>query len=64
MSYGIGAVLSHIMPDKQERPIAYVSRTLIAAENNYSQLEKEALAIVFDVKKLHIRTSFSHRVRP
>lgn len=48
--YGIGAVLSHIMPDKQERPIAYVSRTLTAAENNYSQL---ALAIVFDVKKLH-----------
>ena len=50
--YGIGAVLSHVI-DNQERPIAYVSRTLSTAEKHYSQLEKEALAIVFAVKKLH-----------
>ena len=49
----IGAVLSHIMTDQQEKPIAYVSRTLSPAEKNYSQLEKEALAIVFVVKKFH-----------
>ena len=30
--YGIGAVLSHIMDNGEERPIAYSSRTLNAAE--------------------------------
>ena len=37
----LGAVLSHIMPDGQERPIAYASQTLTAAERGYSQIEKE-----------------------
>ena len=34
---GFGAVLSHIMPDGQERPIAYASQTLTAAERGYMQ---------------------------
>ena len=51
--YGIGAVLSHKMDNGDERPIAYVSRTLNSAEKRYSQLEKEALAIVSGVKKFH-----------
>ena len=46
--YGVGAVLSHIV-DGVERPVAYVSRTLTDAEKNYSQVEREALAIILGV---------------
>ena len=52
-SYRLGAVISHIFPNGLERPIAFASRTLTASERNYSQLEKEALSLVFAVKKFH-----------
>ena len=55
--YGIAAVLSHITDSShityEERPIAYALRTLTKAEKNYSQIDKEDLAIVWAVKKFY-----------
>lgn len=48
---GLGAVISHITANGTERPIAYASRSLTKSERNYSVIEKEALAIIFGIRK-------------
>ena len=51
-AYGVGAVISHIMPDGQEQPILFASRTLSRSEQNYSQIEREALGLIIWCEKV------------
>ena len=55
LQYGIGTVILHVLPPGEERPIPYALRTLTKSECNYRyvQIEKEALSIVFGVRKCH-----------
>lgn len=51
--YGVCAVLSHRFSADSERPIAYASHTMAPAEKRYSHMDKEALAIIFGLKRFH-----------
>lgn len=51
-SYGVGAVISYV-GNKEEKPVAYSSRTLSAAEKNYAHIERKLLTIVFGIQKFH-----------
>ncbi|XP_026314449.1 LOW QUALITY PROTEIN: uncharacterized protein K02A2.6-like [Hyposmocoma kahamanoa] len=50
---GLGAILSQVGSDGLERPISFASRTLTSPEKKYSQIQKEATAIIFGIKRFH-----------
>ena len=47
-SYGLGATLM-----QDNHPVAYASKILTKAQQNYAQIEKEMLAIVFGCQHFH-----------
>ncbi len=59
---GLGLVCAQIDPDneKNRKIIIFGSRTLFDVERRYSQVEKEALAIVWACEKLRMRLLGSH----
>ena len=52
-SVGLGAVISHVFPDGTEKPVEYASRRLSQSESRYSQIDKEALGIIWAVRRFH-----------
>ena len=51
--YGIGCVLSLVDRQLGERPVAFYSRSLTETQKRYSQTDREGLAIIAGVRRLH-----------
>ena len=53
--FGLGAILTQTTPGQQDtKVIAYASRSLTYTESQYSQIERESLAIVYGIEHFHI----------
>ena len=50
-AYGLGVVLLQQQDDEKWHPMAFASRTMNEAELRYAQIEKEALALTWALKK-------------
>jgi transposase InsO family protein len=51
---GMGAVLCQVQEGSEEKVIAYASQHLNHREKNFSTIEREALAMVWALKKFHV----------
>ena len=52
-SFGIAACILRKLPDGSRKAVAHASRSLLPAEKQYFQREKESLGIIFAVTKFH-----------
>ena len=52
-NFGIGAVLFQPYDDGIELPMANVPKTLTGTQRLYSQIHKEALGVIYELKKFH-----------
>lgn len=50
---GVGGVLMHKLPDGSMKAVQHTARALTATEQRYGQIEKEALTLVYTVRKFH-----------
>ena len=50
-AYAIGCILTQPGEFNKDSSIAYASRQLIAAEKNYTTIEREGLTMIYAVKK-------------
>ena len=53
--FSLGGILTQTTPGHDDsKVIAYASRSLTDAESKYSQIEREALAVVFGIEHFHL----------
>ena len=57
---GLSVILVQSMNKNDRCVVAYTSRALSAAERRYTQTEREALAIVWTIEKLHVYLYGNH----
>ena len=52
-SFGLGAVLLQEQDNKENKPVAYASRSMTSTEQRYAQIEREALATTWACEKFN-----------
>ena len=60
---GLGIVLSQVGADGEEHPVLFLSKKLNETEKRYGTTEKECLALVWGIKKLHCYLDGKRRFR-